>query len=88
MRAAARCEIAGASAFPRHYLYDSDGKLTYKSALIRYHDWLRRSEQERSPWGGVQQTVPVAEVLAAEDDPAVIAGGSTDAAQARFQPLA
>jgi hypothetical protein len=56
-----RCEIAGASAFPRHYLHDSEGKLTHKSALIRYHDWLRRSEQERSPWGGVQQTVPVAE---------------------------
>jgi hypothetical protein len=57
-----RCEIAGASAFPRHYLYDSAGKLTRKSALIRYRDWLRRSERERSPWAGFRQTVPVAEV--------------------------
>src|SRR6516162_3461368 len=32
-------EIADASAFPRHYLYDSAGQLTHKTALIRYKDW-------------------------------------------------
>jgi hypothetical protein len=55
-------EIADASAFPRHYLYDSAGRLTHKSALIRYKDWLHRSEQQRSPWAGVHEPVPTAQV--------------------------
>jgi hypothetical protein len=55
-------KILDASAFPRHYLYDSTGRLTYKSALIRYKDWLRRSEERTSPWAGVHERVPVAEV--------------------------
>ena len=50
------------SPFPRHYLYDTEGRLTYKSALIRYHDWLRRVDESESPWGGTWETAPVAEV--------------------------
>jgi hypothetical protein len=57
-------EIADASVFPRHYLYDSTGRLTHKSALIRYKDWLRRSEEQRSPWAGVRTPVPTARVKA------------------------
>jgi hypothetical protein len=57
-------EIADASLFPRHYLYDSGGRLTHKSALIRYKDWLRRSEEQQSPWAGVHQAVPMAGVKA------------------------
>ena len=56
-----RAELAGASAFPRHYLYDSGGELIRKSALIRYQAWLRRSARENSPWGGARNPVPVAE---------------------------
>jgi len=55
-------EIADASAFPRHYLYDSAGRLTQKSALIRYQDWLHRSEQQRSPWAGVHEPIPTSHV--------------------------
>jgi hypothetical protein len=55
-------KILDASAFPRHYLYDSTGRLTHKSALIRYKDWLRRSEEQNSPWSGVHEPVPVARV--------------------------
>ena len=55
-------EIADASAFPRHYLYDSAGQLTHKTALIRYKDWLYRSEQQRSPWAGVHEPVPITQV--------------------------
>jgi hypothetical protein len=55
-------EIADASAFPRHYLYDSEGELTHKSALIRYRDWLNRSERQRSPWAGVHEPVPTTQV--------------------------
>jgi hypothetical protein len=55
-----RAELAAASPFPRHYLYDSSGKLAVKSALIRYRAWLRRSEQATSPWGGAGESVPFA----------------------------
>ena len=57
-------EVADASLFPRHYLYDAAGRLTHKSALIRYKDWLRRSEHQRSPWAGIRQAVPIAGVKA------------------------
>jgi hypothetical protein len=59
-----QAELAAASPFPRHYLYDSGGNLTHSSALIRYRTWLRRSERETSPWGGAGESVPVAEVRA------------------------
>ena len=52
-------EIADASRFPRHYLYDSTGRLTHKSALIRYKDWIRGSGQRDTPWAGGGEPVPV-----------------------------
>jgi hypothetical protein len=57
-------KIADASAFPRHYLYDAAGQLTHKTALIRYKDWLHRSEQQQSPWSGVHKAVPTTQVKA------------------------
>jgi hypothetical protein len=55
-------KIAGASLFPRHYLYDTTGRLTYKTAIIRYKDWLHKSEPEHSPWAGMSELVPTARV--------------------------
>jgi hypothetical protein len=55
-----QAELTAASPFPRHYLYDSDGQLIRKSALIRYKDWVRRSTVQDSPWGGGGDPVPVA----------------------------
>jgi hypothetical protein len=60
-------EIAAASPFPRHYLYGSDGRLTHKTALIRYKDWIRQSAQESTPWEGSSQPVPVAPVRGATE---------------------
>jgi hypothetical protein len=60
-------EIAAASPFPRHYLYGSDGRLTHKTALIRYKDWIRQSALECTPWEGVDQAVPVAPVRGAAE---------------------
>ena len=54
--------LAAASPFPRHYLYDSTGRLTSKSALIRYKDWIRRSEGDDNPWAGGGTPVPVTTV--------------------------
>jgi hypothetical protein len=59
--------IAAASPFPRHYLYDSAGRLTHKSALIRYKDWIRQPELHDNPWGGGGEPVPVAPVRAAAE---------------------
>jgi hypothetical protein len=53
--------LAAASPFPRHYLYGSAGKLTHKSALIRYKDWIRRSGHD-DPWAGGGAPVPVTAV--------------------------
>ncbi len=41
--------LTDASPFPCHYLYDSAGRLTHKSALLRYHDWLRESGNRGTP---------------------------------------
>ena len=45
-------ELVGASPFPRHWIYDADGKLAGKSALIDFKTWYRTSTLARSPWGG------------------------------------
>jgi CRP-like cAMP-binding protein len=74
-----RAELAGASCFPRHYLYDTDGNLTHKSALISYRHWLRRAEHEDSPWSGAAHPVPVAHVRGAAEralaDTILVSGG-------------
>jgi hypothetical protein len=60
-------EIAAASTFPRHFLYGSDGRLTHKTALIRYKDWIRQPAQESTPWEGGGEPVPVAPVRGAAE---------------------
>jgi len=55
-------EIAAASRFPRHYLYDGAGRLTHKSAVIRYKDWIRGSAQHETPWEGGGEPVPITAV--------------------------
>lgn len=59
--------LAAASPFPRHYLYDSAGKLTRKSALIRYKDWIRGSGHD-DPWAGAGAPVPVTAVRGPPSD--------------------
>ena len=74
-----RAELAGASCFPRHYLYDAEGNLTHKSALISYRHWLRRAAHEDSPWSGAAKPVPVAHVRGAAErslaDTILVSGG-------------
>jgi hypothetical protein len=43
--------LAGASPFPRHWLYDTEGKLIKKSGLIDFSQWYRRAFGKHSPWG-------------------------------------
>ena len=43
--------LAGASVFPRHWVYDRDGALVSKSGLIDFKTWSDRSFGKYSPWG-------------------------------------
>jgi hypothetical protein len=44
-------ELVGASPFPRHWIYDQDGKLAEKSATIDFKKWFNNSFGDRTPWG-------------------------------------
>jgi len=47
----ADAKLAGASAFPRHWIYDDDGVLVQKSGMIDFKRWYRESHGEHTPWG-------------------------------------
>ena len=44
--------LIGASPFPRHWIYDHEGKLVEKSGTIDFEKWYRESYGENTPWGG------------------------------------
>src|SRR3954464_10604641 len=44
-------ELAGASAFPRHFVYDSEGKLAQKAGTVDFKTWYREAHGEHTPWG-------------------------------------
>lgn len=44
-------ELVGASPFPRHFVYDRDGKLVEKSGVIDFKTWYRESHGANTPWG-------------------------------------
>ena len=54
-------ELIGASQFPRHWIYDHDGRLVEKSGVVDFKKWFNDSFGEHTPWG-------------AYDSPAVVAG--------------
>jgi hypothetical protein len=43
--------LKGASAFPRHWIYDTGGKLAFKSGLADQEQWMAHSFGQRTPWG-------------------------------------
>lgn len=44
-------ELVGASPYPRHWLYDSEGKLVAKSGLMDFKAWTNEHFGDNSPWG-------------------------------------
>ena len=44
-------EMVGASPFPRHWVYDNEGKLTAKAGLTDFKEWWRHSFGTHTPWG-------------------------------------
>ncbi len=47
----AEFEVQGASRFPRHWVYDAEGRLSAKSGLTDFRDWYRKSFGRHTPWG-------------------------------------
>ena len=44
--------LVGASPFPRHWIYDDEGKLAEKTGEIDFERWWRESYGPNTPWGG------------------------------------
>ena len=44
-------EVLGASKFPRHWVYDADGKLGAKVGLADFKEWYRDAFGKHTPWG-------------------------------------
>jgi hypothetical protein len=47
----AESAMTGASKFPRHWVYDAEGKLSHKSGLTDFTDWMSKSFGRHTPWG-------------------------------------
>jgi len=43
--------LAGASPFPRHWIYDDDGTLVQKSAVVDFKKWFDDAFGDHTPWG-------------------------------------
>ena len=55
----AKASLVGASPFPRHWVYDAEGRLTAKSATIDYARWSTEAFGRRTPWGDEDSPVLV-----------------------------
>jgi hypothetical protein len=44
-------ELVGASPFPRHWIYDREGRLVEKSGTVDFESWYREAHGENTPWG-------------------------------------
>ena len=47
----AKASLIGASPFPRHWIYDAEGRVVEKSGTIDFEKWYRESYGESTPWG-------------------------------------
>jgi hypothetical protein len=54
--------LVGASPFPRHWIYDHEGRLVEKSGMIDFEKWYRDSYGDKTPWGGEDTPALVTEV--------------------------
>jgi anti-anti-sigma factor len=60
-------ELAGASPFPRHWVYDGDGRLIAKSATLDWERWCTDAFGRHTPWGDTDSPVLVSEVESAAE---------------------
>jgi len=57
----ARQRLIGASPFPRHWLYDSNGRLVEKASLTRFQLWMQSVFGSHTPWGGYDEAPEVSQ---------------------------
>jgi hypothetical protein len=55
-------ELVGASPFPRHWIYDSNGDLKAKSGVIDFSEWTRVHDHDRTPWHDFERKVLMSDV--------------------------
>jgi len=55
-------ELVGASPFPRHWIYDANGKLVAKSGVVDFDRWFNDSFGDRTPWGSYDSEAVVSTV--------------------------
>lgn len=58
-------ELTGASAFPRHWVYDASGEVRFKSGLTDQARWMAHSFGVRTPWASHDRDATVVEVESA-----------------------
>jgi hypothetical protein len=71
-------EVVGASPFPRHWIYDHDGRLVEKSGVIDFGKWFNDSFGDRTPWGEQNSPAVIAAVESALErslSSAIMSGG-------------
>jgi hypothetical protein len=44
-------EVIGASTFPRHWVYNREGKLAAKSGMTDFGEWYKNAFGKHTPWG-------------------------------------
>ena len=72
-------EFVGASPFPRHWIYDRDGRLVEKSGVIDFGKWFNHAFGDRTPWGEQDSPTVVAAVESALErslSSAIMSGGA------------
>jgi hypothetical protein len=72
-------ELVGASPFPRHWIYDREGRLVEKSGVIDFGQWFNNSFGDRTPWGEQDSPAVVAAVESALErslSSAIMSGGA------------
>lgn len=74
--------LAGASPFPRHWIYDNTGTLVRKSGVIDFKTWFNDSFGDHTPWGAVDSPAVVSAVESALErqmSAAIMRGGAKPA---------
>ncbi len=72
-------ELVGASAFPRHWVYDGSGHVVLKSGLADQAGWMAHSFGVRTPWADRDREALVVQVeseLERELSTAIMQGGA------------
>lgn len=55
-------EVAGASPFPRHWVYGDDMRLSHKTGLLDWKSWTSKAFGVHTPWGDEDSPALVTEV--------------------------